>query len=135
MSLLLSSNAVFSILHSCLSGTLYPHLLISLLIRTHCFSSQGSSVFIKAGTSTERATPGGGVRIEGGGQVARKQKGSYRGGGEGGDLHFIGGSSSGKHALNDRAGNIILEGGESSGNASLQCFARNFLSISHLHLF
>jgi len=39
--------------------------------------------------------------------------GSYNGG-DGGDVHLIGGPSGGKHAINDRAGHIILEGGKSS---------------------
>ncbi len=39
--------------------------------------------------------------------------GSYNGG-DGGDVHLIGGPSGGKHPINDRAGHIILEGGKSS---------------------
>ena len=39
--------------------------------------------------------------------------GSYSGG-DGGDVHLIGGPSGGKRAINDRAGHVILEGGKSS---------------------
>ena len=83
---------------------------------SHLFSAQGSSIFIKAGKSTEQATPGGGVLIQGG---EGSRKGS-RYGGDGGDLHLIGGASSGKHTLNDRAGNVLIDGGESSGNVSVR---------------
>ena len=37
-------------------------------------------------------------------------------GGDWGDIRLIGGLSSGNHILNDRAGNVLLEGGESAGN-------------------
>lgn len=39
---------------------------------------------------------------------------SYNGG-DGGDIHLIGGPSAGSRAINDRAGHILLDGGTSSG--------------------
>jgi hypothetical protein len=73
--------------------------------------AQASSVLIQAGKSTGRDVSGGGVRIQGG---AGSTSGTYYGG-DGGDVHLVGGKSAGSHLLNDRAGNILLEGGESTG--------------------
>ena len=73
---------------------------------------QASSIFIQAGKSTGMDTPGGGVLIQGG---AGSSSETYYGG-DGGDIQLIGGLSSGNHILNDRAGNVLLEGGESAGN-------------------
>ena len=74
---------------------------------------KGSPIQIKAGKSSERATSGGGVLIQGG---EGSYKGNPYGSGDGGDLHLIGGASNGRHLLNDRAGNVIIDGGKSSGN-------------------
>lgn len=73
--------------------------------------AQASSVLIQAGKSTGRDISGGGVLIQGG---AGSTSGTYYGG-DGGDIHLLGGKSAGNHLLNDRAGNIFLEGGESNG--------------------
>lgn len=56
---------------------------------------------------------GGGVRIEGG--VGSAPIDAY-GGGRGGDVQITGGPSKGKHLVNDAAGQVLLDGGESRGN-------------------
>ena len=73
--------------------------------------AQASSIFIQAGESTGRDISGAGVLIQGGAGSATD---TYYGG-DGGDIHLLGGKSAGNHLLNDRAGNILIEGGESKG--------------------
>ena len=73
---------------------------------------QASSIFIQAGKSTGMDTPGDKVLIQGGAGSSSK---TYYGGDEG-DIQLIGGLTLGNHILNDRAGNVSLEGGESTGN-------------------
>lgn len=52
--------------------------------------------------------------INGGLGSSRTGPAKYHGG-DGGNVHITGGGSAGNHVLNDRAGNVILEGGKSNG--------------------
>ena len=91
--------------------------LENLLSSNLCFSlysTQGSNITIQAGASHERETPGGAVMINGGLGSSRTGPAKYHGG-DGGNVHITGGGSAGNHVLNDRAGNVILEGGRSNG--------------------
>jgi hypothetical protein len=83
---------------------------------------QASSVLIQAGKSMGR---GGGVLIQGG---AGSTSGTYYGG-DGGDVHLVGGKSAGSHLLNDRAGNIFLEGGESNGQGMEEVSSFNLEAV------
>ena len=81
------------------------------------FSVQASNITIEAGKSSGKGNTGGAITIKGGTGSVDSGTDKYFGG-DGGNVHLTGGSSSGNHLINDRAGNVILEGGASHQTGS-----------------